>query len=97
MTAPKYYDCFGLLMTAQEIGESYNLSADVVRWRLGHGWDMEKTVSTPVIVKPRRKTKYPCGVQHPLECLECKYSRCISENYPAMRGEWYKETKVWQK
>lgn len=61
------------------------------------GWDMEKTVSTPVIVKPRRKTKYPCGVQHPLECLECKYSRCISENYPAMRGEWYKETKVWQK
>lgn len=79
-------------------GDLYTISglarlAGVDRATIWHRIRKQKMSVEDAVKRPKWKknvltsTPAPCGFTSMYDCLNCKYSKCISENYKAIPGE----------
>ena len=70
--APIEFD--GLSLSVTEWSRRTGIAASTLSWRLGHGWSVEKALTTPVPVRRGSPAvKYPGSQQ----CARCRYGRLL--------------------
>lgn len=80
--------------TLRQLSDMSGLNKETIRSRLASGMTIKQAVEMPLMRKT--KSKRPpaaCGFTNMYDCLNCRYDRCISEDYPALPGENYSKRR----
>ena len=83
-------DYNGQPYTLKQLATLSGLNKETIRSRLASGMSVKQAVEMPLKRSKSKRLPAECGFVSMFDCLSCKYSRCINENYPALPGENYK-------
>lgn len=76
--------------TLRQLSDISGLNKETIRSRLASGMTIKQAVEMPLKRTKSNRAPAECGFTSMFDCLNCKYAKCICEDYPALPGENYK-------